>query len=63
MNGNCEFMQAKSYYRIEEQCRSVLDKQKQHMLNLAKKSDQSKIDIIEGTCVEADVKTVKGQEV
>ena len=55
MNGNCEFMQAKTYYTVEAQCRASLDRQKQHMLNLAKKTDKSKVELLEGTCVEADI--------
>jgi hypothetical protein len=54
MNGNCEFMQAKTYYSSDAQCRAVLGVQKQHMIELA---GQNKIEHIEGTCIDADVKT------
>jgi hypothetical protein len=53
MNGNCEFMQAKTHYTNEAQCRAVLDTQKQHMQEISR----GKIEVLEGTCVEADVKT------
>jgi hypothetical protein len=56
MNGTCEFMQAKTYYSSDAQCRAILDVQKQHMQELAEKS-KSKIEHIEGTCIDADVKT------
>jgi hypothetical protein len=54
LNGTCEFMQAKTYYSSDAQCRAVLDVQKQHMIELA---GQHKIEHIEGTCIDADVKT------
>ena len=54
MNSTCEFMQTKTHYSSDAQCRSVLDVQKQHMIGLAEKG-KSKIEYIEGTCIEADV--------
>ena len=57
MNGNCEFMQAKTYYSSDAQCRAILDTQKKHMLELAAESKAGKVDYIEGTCIDADVKT------
>jgi hypothetical protein len=57
LNGNCEFMQTKTYYRDEVQCRAVLEEQKQHMQNVSR----GKSEVLEGTCIEADVKTTRGQ--
>ena len=56
INSTCEFMQTKTYYSSDAQCRAVLDVQKQHMIDLAEKG-KSKIEYIEGTCIDADVKT------
>jgi hypothetical protein len=56
LNGTCEFMQAKTYYSSDAQCRAVLDVQKKHMIELAEKGN-SKIEHIEGTCIDADVNT------
>jgi hypothetical protein len=55
MNGNCEFMQTKTYYTSDAQCRAVVDVQKKHILDLAA-SANSKIEYIEGNCIDADVK-------
>jgi hypothetical protein len=60
MNGTCEFMQAKTYYSSDAQCRAVLDVQKQHMIELA---GQNKIEHLEGTCINADVKTKTRTEI
>jgi len=57
MNGNCEFMQAKSHYRNDEQCRAILEEQKQHM----KEISLGKIELLEGTCIETEIKLTKGQ--
>jgi len=56
MNGTCEFMQAKTYYSSDAQCRAILEVQKKHMIDLAENGN-SKIEHIEGTCIDADVKT------
>jgi hypothetical protein len=60
LNGSCEFMQAKIYYRNEEQCRASMEIQKQHMRNVAKEAGKT-IEVLEGTCIDADVKTTRGQ--
>jgi hypothetical protein len=57
MNSNCEFMQAKTYYSNDAQCRAVLDVQKKHMLELATEAKTGKVEHIEGTCIEADIKS------
>jgi hypothetical protein len=56
LNGSCEFMQAKTYYSNEAQCRASLNVQKQHMQELADKAN-SRIEHLEGTCIDADIKT------
>jgi len=57
MNGTCEFMQAKTHYTNEAQCRASLDVQKEHMRDIAKQAGSSKIEHLEGTCIDADVNT------
>jgi hypothetical protein len=65
LNGNCEFMQAKTYYKNEAQCRASLDVQKQHMRNLVEKAAEQgtkgEITILEGTCIDAEIKTTQGR--
>lgn len=57
VSSQCEFMQARAYYQTEAQCRAVLDAQKTHMLNLVLEAGKGIPRILEGTCIEADVKT------
>ena len=59
MNSTCEFMQAKTYYRDQAQCRAVLEEQKQHMQNVS----GGKSEVLEGTCIETEVKTTRGQTI
>lgn len=54
---NCEFMQGKDYYVSEAKCEASLDVQKQYMLNLLKQAGQGKVILMEGTCVDAKIKT------
>ena len=65
LNGNCEFMQAKTYHKTEAQCRASLDMQKQHMRNLVEKAAEQgtkgEITILEGTCIDAEIKTTQGR--
>ena len=65
LNGNCEFMQGKTYYKNQTQCTASLDMQKQHMRNLVKQAEKqgtnSEITIMEGTCIDADIKMTRGQ--
>ena len=56
VNAQCEFMQAKAYYQTNAECRSSLYIQKEHMKNLIAQSGQGKPEILEGTCIDADVK-------
>ena len=62
MNGtaNCEFMQAKTHYKTDDQCRAVLDTQKLHMRQLVAEARAGTISLLEGTCIEADVQVTKG---
>jgi hypothetical protein len=61
MNGNCEFMQAHTHYTTEDSCRQQVDAQIERMKGLAAKGGKE-IAIIEGTCITAKVKTIKGIE-
>lgn len=54
MNGNCEFMQAQTSYKSEQQCRAVIDAQKENLQKMALKGGQM-VTQIEGTCI-----TLKG---
>jgi hypothetical protein len=54
MNGNCEFMQAQTSYKSEQQCRAVVDVQKENLQKMALKGN-SMVTLIEGTCI-----TLKG---
>jgi len=61
MNGKCEFMQAHVHYTTEDACRQQVDVQIQHMQGLANQGGKE-ITIIEGTCITAKVKPIKGIE-
>jgi len=61
LNGNCEFMQAQIYYKDEAQCKASMDMQKQHMRNLIKKADKGEATVLEGTCIDANIKTTPGR--
>ena len=50
MNGNCEFMQAQTSYKSEQQCRAVVDAQKENLQKMALKGN-SMITLLEGTCI------------
>lgn len=61
LNGNCEFMQAQTYYTEEAQCRASLDLQKQHMRRLIKQADQGDATILDGTCIDVEIKAIRGK--
>jgi hypothetical protein len=61
LNGNCEFMQGKTYYKTETQCRASMEVQKQHMRNVIKQADKGEATVLEGTCIDADIKTTSGR--
>jgi hypothetical protein len=50
MNGNCEFMQAQTWYKFEQQCRVAVDAQKENLQKMALKGN-SMITLLEGTCI------------
>lgn len=54
MNGNCEFMQAHTSYKSEQQCRAAVDVQKENLQKMSLKGGQM-VTLIEGTCI-----TLKG---
>jgi hypothetical protein len=54
MNNNCEFMQAQTWYKSEQQCRAAVDAQKENLQKMALKGGQM-VTMIEGTCI-----TLKG---
>jgi len=61
LNGNCEFMQAQTYYKNEAQCKASMEMQKQHMRNLIKEADKGEATVLEGTCIDANIKTTPGR--
>jgi len=54
-------MQAKTYYKTQEQCKASMEMQKQHMRNLVKESGKSAAEVLEGTCIDAEIKTTPGR--
>jgi len=61
LNGNCNFMQAQTHYRSEEQCRVSIDAQKIRLLDMAEQANQGKVSILEGTCINTKVEDSKGK--
>lgn len=60
MNNTCNFMQAQTHYRSEAQCRTSIDIQKIHMLEVFEEANQTAT-ILEGTCINARVRDEKGR--
>ena len=54
-------MQAKAYYKTDAQCRASMETQKQHMINLVKESGKGAAEVLEGTCIDAEIKTTPGR--
>jgi hypothetical protein len=50
MAGHCEFMQAQTWFKTDQQCRAVIEAQKENMQKMALKGGQM-ITTIEGTCI------------
>lgn len=50
MNDNCEFMQAQTWFKTEQQCRTALESQKDNLRKMALKGSAT-ITQIEGTCI------------
>jgi len=44
-------MQGQSYHKTERECRAAIDDQKAHMQQLAQDANQSKMMVLEGTCI------------
>ena len=61
INSNCEFMRSTGYFQVEQECLVDLEQQKQHMQDLVNQAGQGKIQLLEGTCVDVDVKVIKLQ--
>jgi len=57
VNNNCEFMQSTGYFQTDAQCRADLERQKQHMRNLIKESQQGEVKILEGACADVRIKS------
>lgn len=47
---HCQFMQAQTWFKTEQQCRAVIEAQKENMQKMALKGGQM-ITTIEGTCI------------
>jgi hypothetical protein len=50
MAGHCEFMQTQTWYKTDQQCRAVMEAQKENMQKMALKGGQM-VTQIEGTCI------------
>jgi hypothetical protein len=50
MNGHCEFMQAQTWYKTDQQCRVAVDAQKENLQKMALKGGQM-VTQLEGTCI------------
>ena len=49
-------MQSTGYFQQEQDCLTDLDRQKHHMRDLVKQAGQGRIEILEGVCVDFNVK-------
>ena len=56
INTSCEFMQSETYFRQESECEKSLERHKLHMQELVKRA-RGTITVMEGTCVDARIKT------
>ena len=50
MAGHCEFMQTQTWYKTDQQCRAVLEPQKENLRKMALKGGQM-VTQLEGTCI------------
>jgi hypothetical protein len=53
-------MQSTGYFQVEQECLMDLDTHKQYMRNLVKKAG-GKIEILESTCVDVNIKVIRTQ--
>jgi hypothetical protein len=51
LGDTCNFMQGQSYHKTEQQCRAAIDNQKAHLNQIAQDANQSKMTVLEGTCI------------
>jgi hypothetical protein len=58
INAQCEFQQAMTYYLEESQCRTVMHTQRDAMRTLTLRAGTTAV--IEGTCISADIKAIRG---
>jgi len=63
VNDKCEFMQSEGYFVREQECLVSLENQKRHMQDLVRRSNMGKITVLEGTCVDAQIKTITNKQV
>ena len=57
LNGHCEFMQQRTHFVDEDQCKQEVVKQKQKMRDMATEVGET-ITQLEGTCIDATVKRI-----
>jgi selenophosphate synthetase-related protein len=50
MAGHCEFMQTQIWFKTDQQCRAVIEAQKENMQKMALKGGQM-VTQLEGTCI------------
>lgn len=50
MNGHCEFMQAQTWFKTEQQCLTALEAQKENLRKMSIKGG-SMVTQLEGTCI------------
>lgn len=55
LNDNCNFMQSQSVFKSEVQCRISIDNQKIQMVKITNQAGQSKMTILEGTCINTKI--------
>jgi hypothetical protein len=44
-------MQGNTYHKSEKDCRASIDEQKAHLTQIAQDANQSKMTVLEGTCI------------
>jgi hypothetical protein len=49
-------MQGNTYHKSEKDCRASIDEQKAHLTQIAQDANQSKMTMLEGTCISVSVK-------
>lgn len=57
LNGHCEFMQQKTHFTNEDQCKQEVVKQKQKIRDMAAETSET-ITQLEGTCIDATVRRI-----